>query len=155
MHQSNVTKARCAAVILAIFHSPRRAVWEKPWDLFRMPQEVQPHLLPPALVQELHSAAQGLDGLLEPCRSNQILQIFQHPFIVLRLPFGLHHGNLLHLPLGKQKLGGSVLSTFFFLGWGKYSGKKIYGMSMRHYKKKNKIRQQSKLFKLEHHRINH
>lgn len=105
-----------------------------PWGMLGC---ARAHLLPPALIEQLHPAAQGLDGLLEPSGADQILQVFQHPLIVLRLPLGLHHGNLLHLPLGKQNGSAAFLNLVFFWGVGKYSERKIYAMTLKHCKKRH------------------
>lgn len=57
------------------------------------------HLLSPLLIQELDAAGQRLDGLLKATGADDVLQVLQHALVVLRLTFGLHHGDLLHLAL--------------------------------------------------------
>lgn len=63
------------------------------------------HLLSPLLVEELHAAAHGVDGLLQAAGANDVLQVFQHALFMLRLPLGLHHGYLLHLTLTNAQGG--------------------------------------------------
>lgn len=59
------------------------------------------HLLPSLLIQKLPSSAQHVDGLFESAGANDVLQVFQHAFVMLRLAFGLHHCNLFHFSLMK------------------------------------------------------
>lgn len=59
------------------------------------------HLLSPLLIEQLNAASQSLDGFLETAGANNVLQVLQHALIMLCLTFRLHHGNLLHLTLGK------------------------------------------------------
>ncbi len=61
------------------------------------------YLLSTLLVQDLHPPAQDIDGLFETTGADDVLQVLQHAFVVLRLSFGLHHGNLLHLALTKTR----------------------------------------------------
>lgn len=57
------------------------------------------YLLSPLLIEQLDAAGQRLDGFFETTWTDNVLQILQHPLIMLRLTFRLHHGNLLHLTL--------------------------------------------------------
>lgn len=56
-------------------------------------------------VEELHTAPQGVAGLLQAAGGNDVLQVFHHALIMLRLPLGLHHGYLLHLTLTNAQGG--------------------------------------------------
>lgn len=61
------------------------------------------HLLAPLLIEELDAARHVEDRLLEAAAADDVLQVLQHALVMLRVTFGLHHGNLLHLALSTAR----------------------------------------------------